>query len=182
MPTRVDSSFLGVAYPASATKRRHATTAAPKKRRESPEHPVHVTLKRYLEEVLPKDTFVFCIENETVPTGKTEGARMFFFQRRKVRGVRNGMTDLGALIPGGQSFWLEAKAPDDGILSEDQQKVHGHLSRIHHKVGTACCIEEARWALQQAGISLREPPGQPAWPWDGARARLKPSLSMDIPF
>lgn len=146
------------------------------------ERPVHVTLKRYLEDVLPQGSLVFAIKNETTFISDNPGVQAYVLGQRKAEGVKTGFFDLGALLHNGRSFWLEVKAPGEGVLSDPQQGIHEQVADLGHKIGVADCIENARWSLHQAGIKTKETAGQPMFPWAGKLAKRKPSLNMAIPF
>ena len=145
------------------------------------EHPVQVTIKRYLETVLPA-AIVFAIKNETFIASKDPGVRAGVIQRERAAGVRKGFYDLGVLLPDGELFLVEVKDPAKGRLQVEQQDLHKAAAALGHSGCVADCIENVRWALLQFGIAHREPAGQPAFPWAGRVEKRKASFHMDVPF
>ena len=129
-------------------------------RRASPERAVQVTLRRWLELVLPVGTIVFAVKNEHAPKHADPIARARFFSKRKAEGVLPGFPDLGALMPGPQTVLFEVKAPKTGVVSDVQDGLHTRLRTLGYPVVVANSIETARGGLQALGIPLREAAGQ----------------------
>ncbi len=146
-----------------------------------PEHTVHVTLFRWLRDVVP-DAVVFTVENETRIRDKAETVQLAILSARKAKGVRAGVSDLIVLLPGKRCFLLEVKAPREGTLSDHQQRFEEDVTAIGHDYAVADSIETARWALHQAGIGTREAAGQPMHPWNGRRAKVARVQDDQVPF
>lgn len=150
--------------------------------RGSPERQVQVTLRRWLETVLPLGTIVAAVKNESAPKSQDPNARARYFAKRKAEGVVTGFPDLAVLMPGGQILLVEVKAPKTGILSAAQDGLHARLRTLGYPVVVAMSVETCRGALQALRIPLRETAGQQV---AAARVRVtKPRrrLLNDVPL
>ncbi len=116
---------------------------------------------RWLELVLPPGSMTAAADNEAAAGSKDPLARARYGMRRKASGIVTGWPDLVIVLPAGRVVWLEMKA-QDGRLSEAQARVHAQLRTIGHHVGVAVDVDTARRVLLDAGVPLREAPGQPA--------------------
>lgn len=126
----------------------------------NPERDAQVSVKGWLELVLPQECIVFAVPNEHQPKSKTAKGRARFFAMRREQGVKAGFPDLGILFPEGKTLFIEMKAPVDGILSAVQNALHSDIRALKHNVIVATSIETARGGLLRLGIKLREPAGQ----------------------
>ena len=150
--------------------------AAPvaKAKRGTPERTIQIAILRWARLVLPPGSVVAAIKNEEAPRSDEKYARARFQAARKVSGTLVGMPDLVCILPGGQTAWLEIKAPG-GVVSDAQQGVHDRLRALGHVVGLATSIEAARAVLQNAGVPLREAAGQLLVPTKVRTAKRHPS-------
>ena len=150
-----------------------------------------VSLCRWLKLVLPRGSQVVAVFNEFFVGNKDENGKwvrehrreMAAQSRRKAMGLCEGAMDLLILLPRGQCYLLECKKPGGGELRSDQQDFRRAVLAIAHDYGVADSIETARYALLNAGISLREAPGQLALPWMERLAKPRAKLPADtMPF
>lgn len=128
-------------------------------KRGSPERSVQVTLKRWLQLVLPAGSIIAAVKNEHAPRSEDPNARARFFAKRKAEGVLAGTPDLACWLPEGRTLLVEVKAPG-GVVSETQTELHAKLRALGHTVIVATSIETCRGALLDAGFALREAAGQ----------------------
>ena len=80
-----------------------------------------------------------------IPNGGSRDAREG--ANLKVQGVLAGMPDLVVMLPGGQTVWIEMKAPG-GRVSPAQKDVHSRLLELGHRVIVAYSAEEAVSGLE----------------------------------
>ena len=129
-------------------------------RRASPERTVQVTLRRWLDLVLPVGSIVAAVKNEHAASSADPMARARFHAKRKAEGVLTGFPDMVALLPGGRTLLIEVKAPTGGVVSEAQDGLHTQLRSLGYTVVLATSIETCRGGLLAAGVPLREAAGQ----------------------
>ena len=122
------------------------------------------------------------MENAAQPKSDNEGARMAFHAKRKMKGIRPGVPDLHAILPGPIVLAIEVKAPG-GIISAVQQDVRDEVMRRGGIWMVVDGVDSLRWELAKAGIATREASGQPAAP---ARVRYAPRPvgidAVGVPF
>lgn len=129
-------------------------------KRGSPERAVQVTLRRWLDVVLPAGSVTAAVKNEHAAASADPMGRARFHAKRKAEGVVAGFPDLVVLLPGGRTLLIEVKAPRTGVISDAQAGLHTRLRSMGHTVIVATCIEDARGGLLAAGVKPREAPGQ----------------------
>jgi hypothetical protein len=129
-------------------------------KRGSPERSAQTAFIRWARLVLPPGSLVAAIKNEEAPRSSDPMARARFQMARKASGVLVGMPDVVCVLPEGRTDWCEMKAPQNGVISLNQQGVHDRMRSMGHQVIIATSIETARGALQQIGIPLHEAAGQ----------------------
>lgn len=129
-------------------------------RRASPERTVQVTLRRWLDMVLPAGSVTAAVKNEHAAASADPMARARFHAKRKAEGVVTGFPDMVALLPGGRTVLIEVKAPRTGVVSDAQDGLHTRLRSLGHVVILADSIEACRGGLLAAGVPLREAAGQ----------------------
>jgi hypothetical protein len=123
-------------------------------KRGSPERSVQVSLKRYLEQVLP-GCIVAAVKNEHQARSDDKLAVARFHAKRKAEGVRAGFPDMVIVLPAGRTFYIEVKAPK-GVLSDAQRELHGRMREMGHLVLVAKSIDALRDGLRAAGIATRD--------------------------
>lgn len=127
---------------------------ASKKKRGAPERLAQVAVVAYLKLALPAGSLVFAVKNEHGASGRTAGQRARFGAKRKAEGVAAGFPDLGVLLPGGRTVFIEMKAPKSGRLSDAQRMRHAELRALGFGVGVATSIDTAEAALRALGVPL----------------------------
>lgn len=157
------------------------TIGAAPKRRGSPERSVQVTLKRWLELVLP-GVVVAAVKNEAAASGATERQRQRFTLKRRAEGVKKGFPDLVVDTLDQGVFYVEVKAPG-GSISDAQIELHGVLRAHGRAVIIADSVESLRLGVQRAGITVREAAGQATAEARVSASKKRTRLPADqVPF
>lgn len=133
---------------------------APKRMNGSPERTVQVTLKRWLERVMP-GVMVAAVENERRAASTSGYSQARFHQARKAAGTVAGFPDLIVDTVDQGVFYVEVKAPGSGVVSVAQSEVHQRLRSHGRAVIVADAIESLRLGMQRAGLRTIEAAGQP---------------------
>src|SRR5205085_2394655 len=111
----------------------------PRRKNGSPERTVQVTLKRWLERVMP-GAIVAAVENERRAASASSFSQARFHQMRKAAGTVTGFPDLIVDTVDQGVFYVEVKAPG-GVVSEAQSGVHQKLRAHGRAVIVADAIE-----------------------------------------
>jgi hypothetical protein len=121
--------------------------------RQQPEHQLQCALVTWLHyNVRPEVTWF------AVPNGELRHPRVA--QRLKAEGVQPGVADLCFMLEGGQTGWLELKAPKGGSLSHEQHGFGANAHRLGHYWAVAKSIPEAAdvlkaWGVLRHGVKIR---------------------------
>ena len=150
-----------------------------------PERQRQRSVVQWARMVLPIGSKVFAVDNEAAPKvdpmlrkeEREKQVRRYGAARRK-SGILTGFPDLGVILPGGASCWIEMKDVG-GLVSSVQQDMHDDLRAVGHHVGVATDIDTCRRLFIWWGIMLREPPGQPTPQPKVRYARREPRLVDD---
>lgn len=71
-------------------------------------------------------------------------------------GVRRGVADLGLLLPGGRTAWLELKH-GDGTPSDAQKVFRRRCAELGHQHAYASSFDQVLEALRLFGVGFAEP-------------------------
>lgn len=116
------------------------------------EAPIHRAIVQWLRLVLP-EAFTATVKNEI-----NKGGTAFAIEQAKAksRGVVTGFPDVMCL-PGMEfpAMFFEIKAPG-GYPTPAQREVHARLTALGYRVAVVRSIEDAREALFQWGVPIRE--------------------------
>lgn len=157
------------------------TLGRTRRKNDSPERTVQVTLKRWLERVMP-GVVVAAVKNEAAGSGATLRQRQRFTLKRRAEGVRKGFPDLVVDTLDQGVFYIEVKAPG-GSISEAQNDLHSTLRAHGRTVIVADAIESLRLGMLQAGLRTIEAKGQPVAKAKVGVVKAKSKLPADsVPF
>ncbi len=108
---------------------------------------VQAAILQWLRLVLP-DADVTHVPNGGL-RGKREAAKL------KWLGVVPGVPDLVVILPEGRTVWLEVKRTGT-YPTPEQRALHARWRGLGHTVAVVRSVEDARAALDAAGVSHRE--------------------------
>lgn len=117
------------------------------------EGPIHRSILSYLGLALP-DAIVMHSPNEQSMSAFDPKAAAISRGKAKGLGMVSGWPDLQVMLPGGQVFFIEVKAPK-GLLSETQKAVHSRLRAAGYAVGVARSIADAQELLAAWGVKTK---------------------------
>lgn len=110
------------------------------------EQTIHASIVAYLRTVRP-DAMVMHVPNEGVRSKAAAGVAIGM-------GLTPGWPDIGLILPGGNSYWLEVKGPY-GALSKKQVRVHEDMNGKGIPVAVVRSIDDTARALRAWQITTR---------------------------
>jgi hypothetical protein len=112
-----------------------------------PEAALQSAIVDYVRAVAPQ-CLIFAVPNAA---SRDENGR----PANAVAGLTAGIPDLGLMIPGGKTAWIEVKA-DGGSLSKAQIAIRDRMIAMGMPRIVARSVDEVRVALAHWGVQTRE--------------------------